>query len=100
MEAKVNWSPLGSRVLVRRIESEDKTPGGIVLPDNAKEKSSRGVVLAVGPGRLLDDGSYLRIRLEAGDVVMFAQYAGTEIDDDGQKLLLIDAGDCLAVRAT
>jgi chaperonin GroES len=92
--------PLDDRVLIRPEDSEAVTSGGIVLPDNAKEKSQRGKVLAVGPGRLLDDGRRAGLTVKVGDTVMFSKYAGTEIDDpEKQELTIIRESDVLAVIA-
>jgi chaperonin GroES len=92
--------PLDDRVLIRPDDSEGVTPGGIVLPDNAKEKSQRGKVLAIGPGRLLDDGRRAALTVKVGDAVLFSKYAGTELDDpEKRKLTIIRESDVLAVIA-
>ncbi len=95
--AKVKIRPLGEKVLVKRVEAEAKTAGGIVLPDTAKEKPRRGIVRAVGDGKLLDDGKRHPLSVTKGDEVLFSSYAGTEIKVDGEELLILDEGDILAV---
>jgi chaperonin GroES len=95
--AKLNVRPLGDKVLVRRLEAEEKTAGGIVLPDTAKEKPRRGKVEAVGEGKLSDKGSRLAMQVKKGDEVLFASYGGTEIKLSGQEYLILDESDILAV---
>ncbi len=89
--------PLGEKVMVKRLEAEEKTKGGIVLPDTAKEKPQKGTVLAVGDGKLLDDGKRAAFQVKKGDKVLFASYAGTEIKVDGEEYMLMDESDILAV---
>ena len=89
--------PLGGKVLIRRLEAEETTKGGIVLPDTAKEKPQKGTVLAVGDGKLLDDGTRAEFQVKKGDSVLFASYAGTEIKFDGEEYMLMDESDILAV---
>jgi len=89
--------PLGEKVLIKRLEAEEKTKGGIVLPDTAKEKPQKGTVLAVGDGKLLDDGKRGSFQVKPGDKVLFASYAGTEIKVDGQEYMLMDESDILAI---
>ncbi|MDH7599628.1 MAG: co-chaperone GroES [Sedimentisphaerales bacterium] len=89
--------PLADKVLVERIEAESKTAGGIVLPDTAKEKPQRGKVVAVGEGKLLDDGTRRAMQVKKGDLVLFASYAGTEIKVDGKEYLIMDESDIMAV---
>lgn len=89
--------PLGEKVLVKRLEAEEKTKGGIVLPDTAKEKPKRGKVIAVGTGKLLEDGTRGEIQVKKGDEVIFSSYAGTEIKIDGEEYLVMDETDILAV---
>ncbi|HOA71880.1 MAG TPA: co-chaperone GroES [Phycisphaerae bacterium] len=89
--------PLGEKVLVKRVEAEDKTAGGIVLPDTAKEKPKRGVVQAVGDGKLLDSGQRSELQVKKGDQVLFSSYAGTEIKVEGEELLIMDESDILAI---
>ncbi len=88
--------PLDDRVVVKPIEAEETTSGGIVLPDTAKEKPQRGKVLAVGPGRLLDSGERCPIGVEEGDEVLFSKYGGTEIEVDGEELKILRESDILA----
>jgi chaperonin GroES len=95
--AKLKIRPLGDKVLVKRVEAESKTAGGIVLPDTAKEKPRRGVVQAVGDGKLLDDGKRHALQVSKGNEVLFSSYAGTEIKVDGEELLILDEGDILAI---
>jgi len=89
--------PLGEKVLIKRLEAEEKTKGGIVLPDTAKEKPQKGTVLAVGDGKLLDDGTRAKFQVAKGDKVLFSSYAGTEIKIEGQEYMLMDEGDILAI---
>jgi chaperonin GroES len=93
----VKLQPLGDRVVVEREESESKTAGGIVLPDSAKDKPSRGTVIAVGDGRLLDDGSRSKLQVKVGDKVLFTSYAPESIRVNDQELLLMREEDILAV---
>ena len=95
--AKLKIRPLGEKVLVKRLEAEDKTAGGIVLPDTAKEKPKRGMVQAVGDGKLLDSGKRSQLQVKKGDQVLFSSYAGTEIKVDGDEYLIMDEGDILAI---
>ncbi|MBL8879637.1 MAG: co-chaperone GroES [Phycisphaerales bacterium] len=95
--AKVSIRPLGDKVLVKRLEAESKTVGGIVLPDSAKEKPKRGTVLSVGDGRLLDTGKRSPLSVRAGDQVLFSSYAGTEVKVSGQDYIIMDESDIFAV---
>ncbi|GMV97255.1 MAG: co-chaperone GroES [Phycisphaerae bacterium] len=95
--AKVKIRPLGDKVLVKRMEAEEKTAGGIVLPDTAKEKPKRGVVQAIGDGKMLDSGERSKLQVAKGNQVLFSSYAGTEIKVDGEELLIIDESDILAI---
>ena len=81
--SKIKIRPLDDRIVVEPLEAEETTSGGIVLPDNAKEKPQRGTVLAVGPGKLMDDGSRGAVSVTVGDQVIFGKYGGTEIEIDG-----------------
>merc|ERR1712227_147028 len=85
--------PMYDRVVVRRLPVETKTSGGIVIPDKSAGKSTRGEVLAVGPGKLLDDGTTATLAVKTGDQVLFGEYAGTEISLDGDKVLIIKEQD-------
>ena len=97
VKRKTKIRPLGEKVLVKRLEADQMTKGGIVLPDTAKEKPQRGTVLALGDGKQLDDGSRGDFQVAAGDMVLFTSYAGTEIKIDGQEYLLMDESDILAI---
>ena len=89
--------PLDDRVLVKQSEAEHKTAGGIVLPDTAKEKPQRGKVVAIGTGKLLDDGKRAPMSLKKGDEVFYAKYSGSEIKIDGDEYVIIREADVLAV---
>ena len=89
--------PLDDRVLVRPVESEDKTPGGIILPDTAKDKSTEGEIIATGPGRLNKAGERVALEVKNGDRVIYSKYGGTEIKFDGEKYLLMSENDILAI---
>jgi chaperonin GroES len=93
----VKLQPLGDRVVVERDESEEKTSGGILLPDTAKDKPARGRVISVGNGRLLDDGSRSEMQVSVGDRVIFSSYAGETFRVDDRELLLMREDDILAV---
>jgi chaperonin GroES len=93
----MSLKPLGNRVVVEPIEQEEVTAGGIVLPDTAKEKPQKGKVLSVGPGDRDEDGKRIPMDVAAGDTVLFAKYAGTEIKVDGKKLLILRESDLLAI---
>src|SRR2546426_10720577 len=89
--------PLGDRLVVKPTPREEMTKSGIVLPDTAKEKPQEGTVLAVGPGRILDDGKREQIDVKKGDKVLYAKYAGTEFKLEGEELLIVSQKDILAV---
>ena len=89
--------PLDDRVLVKPLEGEEKTPGGIVLPDTAKEKPQRGKVAAVGPGKLLDNGKRGKLSVEKGDEVLYGKYSGTEVKIKGEEHLILRESDILAI---
>ena len=89
--------PINDKVLVKRLEAESKTKGGIVLPDNAKEKPKEGKVVEVGNGKLLKGGERSKFQVKKGDRVIFSPYAGTEVKVDGDEFLLINEDDILAV---
>ena len=93
----MNFRPLHDRVLVRRIEADEKTAGGIIIPDTAKEKPSQGEVIAVGPGSRDESGKLIPIDLKAGDRVLFGKWSGTEIKIDGEDLLIMKESDVLGV---
>ena len=93
----MNIRPLHDRVVVRRLEEETKSAGGIVLPGSAAEKPSQGEVLAVGPGKKLDNGTVQTVDLQAGDKVLFGQYAGSTVKIDGEELLILSEGEIFGV---
>lgn len=89
--------PLRDRVVVERLDAEEQTKGGIVLPDSAREKPQEAKVLAVGPGRLLDDGSTKRLEVKKGDRILYGKYSGTEVSIDEEEFLILREEDILAV---
>ena len=89
--------PLHDRVIIKRTEEERKPPGGIVIPDSATEKPIKGKVIAVGKGRILEDGKVRPLDLKAGDKVLFGKYSGTEVKVDGEDLLVMKEDDIMAV---
>lgn len=89
--------PLNDRVLVKRLDVEEKTAGGIYIPDSAKEKPSKGEIVAAGPGKLDDDGNRIEMSVKVGDTVLFAKYAGSEIAIDGEENLVMREEDILAI---
>jgi chaperonin GroES len=89
--------PLADHIVVRPLEGEDKTPGGIVLPDTAKEKSTRGEVIAVGKGRTLSNGKVVEPQVKKGDKVIYGKYAGTEVKINGNEYKILNESDILAV---
>ena len=91
--------PLADRVLVKPIEKEEKTKSGIYLPDTAKEKPQEGEVLAVGPGKMSDDGKRIVMDLKAGDIVIYAKYGGTEVKVDDEELIILRESDILAKKS-
>ncbi|MGI9860560.1 co-chaperone GroES [Moorella naiadis] len=93
----MSFQPLGDRVLIKPLEAEEKTAAGIVLPDTAKEKPQQGEVVAVGPGRLLDNGERGKMEVKAGDRVLYAKYAGTELKQGDTKYLVLSERDILAI---
>jgi len=93
----VKLKPLGDRIVVKRLEAEEKTRGGIVLPDTAKEKPKRGKVVAVGPGKTLESGEVAKPTVKKGDEIIFSSFAGTEITVDGKEMLIMGTDDILAV---
>jgi chaperonin GroES len=93
----MNLKPLHDRVLVKRLEEEEITKGGIIIPDTAKEKPIKGEVVAVGPGKVADDGKTIPMSVKAGDKVLFNKYAGTEVKIDGVEHLVMREDDILAI---
>ena len=94
----VKLKPLADRLVVKPIEKEEVTKGGIVIPDTAKEKPQEGEVLAVGPGRLSDDGKRIAMDVKVGDIVVYARYGGTEIKIDDEELLILSESAILATK--
>ena len=93
----MGFKPLHDRVLVRRVEEEQKTKGGIIIPDTAKEKPSEGEVIAVGPGARSEDGTVAPLDVKVGDRVLFSKYGGTEIKVDGEDLIVLRESDILGI---
>ncbi|HHO54760.1 MAG TPA: co-chaperone GroES [Trueperaceae bacterium] len=93
----ISLKPLGDKVIVEIIEEPQQTASGIILPDSAKEKSQRGKILAVGSGKLLDNGTRVPLELKVGDTVVFAKYGGTEINIDGKDLMIMSERDIHAI---
>lgn len=95
----VNFRPLSDKVLVKPSEAESQTSGGIFIPDSAKQKPQEGEVIAVGPGRVLDDGSRSTLTVSVGDKVIYSKYGGTELKLEGQEYMILDEDQIYAVRA-
>ena len=93
------FKPLHDRVLVRRVESEEKTAGGLIIPDSAKEKPSEGEVVSCGDGARKDNGELVAMAVKAGDRILFGKWSGTEITIDGEELLIMKESDILGVQA-
>ncbi|MBX3481469.1 MAG: co-chaperone GroES [Caulobacter sp.] len=93
----MKFRPLGDRVLVKRVEEETKTKGGIIIPDTAKEKPQEGEVIAVGPGARDDSGKVQALELKAGDKILFGKWSGTEVKVDGEDLIIMKESDVLGV---
>ncbi|MEE4455108.1 co-chaperone GroES [Novosphingobium resinovorum] len=96
----MHFRPLHDRVVVRRIEAEEKTSGGIIIPDTAKEKPQEGEIVAVGPGARDDNGRLVELSVTAGDRVLFGKWSGTEVKIDGEDLLIMKESDILGVVET
>ena len=94
----INLQPMADRILVKPIEKEEMTKSGIYLPDTAKEKPQEGEVLAVGPGKMTDDGKRIAMDLKVGDTVIYAKYGGTEIKIDDEELIILRESDILAKK--
>lgn len=90
--------PLGDKVVVKATEGEEKSPGGIILPDTAKKKPQEGVVVAVGPGRVLEDGKRAPMNVHVGDKVIYAKYGGTEVTVDGEDYVILDQDSIYAIK--
>jgi chaperonin GroES len=95
--ARLKITPLDDRIVVEQHEAEDKTSGGIILPQQAKEKPTRGTVLAAGPGKMLDSGNRGKMSVTIGDEVYYGKYSGTEVDVDGKKYTVLRESDVLAI---
>ncbi|MDR1578506.1 MAG: co-chaperone GroES [Deltaproteobacteria bacterium] len=93
----MNLRPLTDRILVKRLEEEEKTKGGIIIPDTAKEKPQQGKVIAVGEGKLLDNGTRVKSGAKAGDHILFGKYSGTEIKLDGEEYLIMREDDIFGI---
>lgn len=93
------FRPLHDRVLVRRIEADSKTVGGIIIPDTAKEKPSRGEIVSVGSGHVNDNGEVRPLDVKAGDTVLFSKWAGTEVEIDGEELMVMKESDIIGIIA-
>jgi len=89
--------PLHDRVIVQRLEEEEKTKGGIIIPDTAKEKPQEGKVIAVGPGKILENGTKIKLEVKVGDKILFGKYSGTEIKIEGEEFLMMREEDILGV---
>ena len=98
-KAKPKLEPLGDRVVVKAIEREEVTKGGIVLPDTVKEKPQEGKVIAVGPGKLTDEGKRIAMDVKVGDIVIYAKYAGMEFKLDDEELMILRESDILAKKS-
>ena len=94
----VNFRPLSDKVLVKPSEAETQTSGGIYIPDSAKQKPQEGEVIAVGPGRILDDGTRSTVTVAVGDVVIYSKYGGTELKLDGAEYMILDEDQIYAVK--
>ncbi len=97
--AKLNLKPLADRVVIKPMEAEETTKGGIILPDTAKEKPIEGTVVAVGPGKVSDDGKSVKMEVKEGDKVLYGKYSGTEVTIDGQDYLIMRESDIFAIVA-
>ena len=94
----VKLQPMGDRLVVKPTQSEEKTKSGIYIPDTAKEKSQEGKVVAVGPGRMTDEGKRIPMDVEVGDIIIYAKYGGSEIKIDGEELIIMRESDILAKK--
>lgn len=95
--SQIQIQPLYDKIVVRRLEDQLMSPGGIVIPDNAAEKPTRGEVLAVGPGKVLDNGDQRALTVKVGDRVIFGKYSGTEIKINGQEVVIMSESDVLGI---
>ncbi len=94
--SQINLTPLADRVIVKPMEAEEKTKGGIILPDIAKEKPIEGTVIAIGPGRIAEDGKIVKMELKVGDKVLYGKYSGTEVTVEGTEYLIMRESDIFA----
>jgi len=95
--AKVNLKPLADRVIVKPMEAAEKTKGGIILPDTAKEKPIEGTIVAVGPGKVTEDGKQVKLEVKEGDKVLYGKYSGTEVTVEGEEYLIMRESDIFAI---
>jgi len=95
--SKINLKPLADRVIVKPKEAEEKTKGGIILPDTAKEKPVEGTIVAAGPGKTSDDGKLINMEVKVGDVVLYGKYSGSEVTVDGVEYLIMRESDIFAI---
>jgi chaperonin GroES len=95
--SKINLKPLADRVIVKPKEAEEKTKGGIILPDTAKEKPVEGTIVAAGPGKTSDDGKVIKMEVKVGDVVLYGKYSGSEVTVDGVEYLIMRESDIFAI---
>lgn len=95
--SKINLKPLADRVIVKPKEAEEKTKGGIILPDTAKEKPVEGTIVAAGPGKTSDDGKVVKMEVKVGDVVLYGKYSGSEISIEGEEYLIMRESDIFAI---
>lgn len=93
----MNFKPLGSRVLIKRADTLEKTDGGLIIPESSKEKPSEGEVLAVGQGKYTDSGNYIPMNVSVGDKILFGKWSGTDISVDGEDALIIEESDILGI---
>ena len=93
----MNVKPLEDRIILKPMEAEEKTAGGIIIPDNAKERPQNGEVIAVGPGKVTDKGQKIEVSLKKGDKVLYGKYSGTEVTIDGEDYLIVRESDILAI---
>lgn len=93
----MSLTPLGDKIVVERLSAEDKTAGGLYLPESAKEKPKQGKIIAAGPGKILDSGERAELSVKEGDLVLFTSYAGTEITHEGQELIIMSESDVMAI---
>lgn len=96
-QTQINIRPLGDRIIIKALEQEERTKGGVILPDTAKEKPQQGEVVAVGPGRVTDKGTKVELEVKSGDRVLYGKYAGTEVKIEGEEFLIIKESEILAI---